>query len=259
MSEFLHWTAWRMEMPKAYGAFHLLSTALLLALTIVAARRLRNANERQNRVILGAVGAFLLLTEVYKIAFHMTVDPYGWQFWGVFPFQLCSVPMYLCVFCALCKNERFNRWWYEFMFAINMFGGLMAFIEPSGIQHTYITLTAHAYLWHMALIFVGLYLYFSRRACTDARSYYKAIAVYFGSCVVAQAFNLLFGDKINCFYISPYKQSPLAVFKDIYASCGWVVNMVLLILALLLASAAVYYIGYACRVKSVKHRKTVNV
>lgn len=255
MNEFLHWTAWRMDMPAAYGAFHLVSTAILLALTIFFAWRLRNANERQNRVVLGVVGAFLLLTEVYKIAFHMAVNPYDWSFWGAFPFQLCSVPMYLCVFCALCRNKRLNDWLYECMFAVNMFGGIMAFAEPSGIQHTYITLTVHAYVWHMALIFVGLYLYFSRRACMQTTGYKKAAAVYLASCVVAQGFNLIFGDKINCFYISPYKQSPLAVFKDIYASCGWVVNMLLLILALLLASAAVYYIGYYFRVKAAKRKE----
>ena len=242
-------------MPAAYGTFHLLSTAILLAVTIVAAWWLRNTTERQHRAVLGIVGGFLLATEVYKILFHVVVDPYDWGFFGCFPFQMCSVPMYLCVFCALCKNRQLNRWLYECMFAVNMFGGIMAFAEPSGIQHTYVTLTVHAYIWHMALIFVGLYLYFSRRACTDARSYRKAIAVYLGSCVVAQAFNLVFAGEVNCFYISPYVQSPLAVFESIYAACGWVVNMVLLILGLAIASAAVYYVGYYFRVRAAKKQR----
>jgi len=125
----------------------------------------------------------------------------------------------------------------------------MAFIEPSGIQHTYVTLTAHAYIWHMLLIFLGLYLYLSKRACMDRVSYKKAAVVYLASCALAQGLNLIFAGKINCFYISPYIQSPLAVFKDIYAACGWFVNMLLLILALLIASAVVYYIGYFLRVK----------
>lgn len=249
MTEFLQWTAWTMEKPESYGAFHLLVTFVLLAVTIVAAWRLRNANEKQNRVILGVVGGFLLLTEVYKILFHIFVDPYDWGFWGCFPFQLCSVPMYLSIVCALCRNRKVNAWLYEFMFAVNMFGGIMAFIEPSGINHGYVTLTWHAYVWHMLLIFIGLYLYLSKRVCLDKTSYRKAIAVYLGSCAVAQSLNLIFAGKINCFYISPYVQSPLAVFKDIYAACGWVVNMVLLMLALTIASAAVYYVGYFIRTK----------
>lgn len=249
MRAFLEWTAWEMEKPAAYGWFHILMTAGLLALTVFAAYLLRNTNEKQNRIVLGVVGGFLLVTEVYKIAFHMTVNPYDWYFWGAFPFQLCSVPMYLCVFCALCRNEKVNRWLYEGMFAVNMVGGIMAFIEPSGIQHGYVTLTIHAYVWHMLLVFVGLYLYMSKRVCTDKGSYRKAAGVYLAACGVAQGCNLIFGDKINCFYISPYVQSPLAVFKDIYAACGWVVNMVLLMLAVLLASAAIYYAGYALRVR----------
>ncbi len=250
MSEFLHWTAWTMEKPAAYGLFHIPFTLVLLAAAIAGAWRLRNTNDKQNRVVLGAVGSFLLATEVYKILFHMTVDPYDWGFWGTFPFQLCSVPMYLSIVCALCKSKKVNAWLYEFVFAVNMFGGIMAFIEPSGIQHPYVTLTVHAYVWHMLLIFLGLYLYLSKRVCLDRNSYGKAIAIYLLSCAVAQGLNLIFAGKINCFYISPYVQSPLAVFKDIYAASGWEVNMVLLILALSLASAAVYYIGYFIRTKS---------
>lgn len=255
MKAFLQWTAWTMEKPAAYGLFHFAFTLILLVVTVFAAWRLRNTGEKGNRIVMGAVGGFLLLTEVYKILFHIYVNPYDWGFWGCFPFQLCSVPMYLSLLCAFIKNEKVNAWLYEFMFAVNMFGGLMAFIEPSGIQHGYVTLTVHAYIWHMLLIFLGLYLYFSKRACMDRGSYKKAAAAYLVSCAVAQALNLIFAGKINCFYISPYIQSPLAVFKNIYATCGWFVNMVLLILALLIASAAVYYIGYFFRIKEKAGKK----
>ena len=250
MKAFLQWTAWTMDKPAAYGPFHLVFTAVLLAVTVWAAWRLRNTSEKGNRIVLGCVGGFLLLTEVYKILFHIYVDPYDWGFWGCFPFQLCSVPMYLSLWCAVCRNQKVNSWLYECMFAVNMFGGLMAFIEPSGIQHGYVTLTAHAYIWHMLLIFLGLYLYCSKRACIDRSGYKKAAVSYLVSCAAAQGLNLLFAGKINCFYISPYVISPLAVFKNIYAACGWLVNMVLLILALLIASAVVYYIGYLIRMKS---------
>lgn len=246
MEAFIQWTAWEMEKPAPYGLFHILMTLGLLALAVSGAWLLRNTNEKQNRIVLGVTGGLLLLAEIYKIAFHM-VHPAGWGFWGVFPFQLCSVPMYLSLICAFSKSKKLDSWLYEFMFAVNMFGGIMAFLEPSGIQHEYITLTLHAYVWHMALIFLGLYLYMSKRACTDRGSYKKAAVVYLATSVLAQMFNVIFGDKVNCFYISLTRHSPLAVFKDIYAACGGFVNMVLMIVAMLLASAIVYYIGYGIR------------
>ena len=247
MEAFIQWTAWQMEKPAPYGLFHILMTFGLLAIAVTAAWLLRNTNEKQNRIVLGAVGIFLLLAEVYKIAFHM-LHPDGWGFWGVFPFQLCSVPMYLSLICVFSSSRKFNSWLYECMFAVNMFGGIMAFLEPSGIQHEYVTLTLHAYIWHMMLIFLGLYLYMSKRACMDRGSYKKAAAVYLATCALAQTFNVIFGDRINCFYISLVRQSPLAVFKDIYAACGGLINCVLMIVAILLASAIVYYIGYGIRV-----------
>ena len=45
MRTFLEWTAWEMEKPAAYGWFHILMTAGLLALTVFAAYLLRNTNE----------------------------------------------------------------------------------------------------------------------------------------------------------------------------------------------------------------------
>ena len=179
MQEFFQSTAWLMEKPTSYGAFHLIATVILMSLVFLGAYLLRNADEKQNRIILFSVSGFLILTEVYKILFHITINPYNWGFFGSFPFQLCSVPMYLSLFCAFCKNQKINSWLYEFMFSVNMFGGIMAFIEPSGINHGYLTLTLHAYIWHALLIFLGLYLYLSKRVCLDIASYKKGIISYY--------------------------------------------------------------------------------
>lgn len=251
MRGFLEWTMWEMETPKSYGAFHIIASIILFAIAMVVAWKLKNTNEKQNKIVLGISGGMLLLFEVYKIAVHVVLDPYGWGgFWGVFPFQLCSLPMYLGIVCAICSNKKVNSWLYEFMFAINMFGGMMAFFEPSGINHPYITLTLHAYIWHMTLVFIGLYLYMSKRACNNNKDYYKALIVYYSSCILAQIFNIAFQSKgVNCFYISPFKRSPLAVFSSIYANFGWFANMVLLLLGISIAAGIIYYVGYAFRKK----------
>jgi hypothetical protein len=247
-----------------FGIFHICAVIVSVLAAVIAAKRAAGFVVDPGRwaskdawlvKILQITGFVLAALEIFKQLYLHFTSGSGAYDWWYFPFQLCSVPMYLCLFCAFCKNEKINSWLYEFMFSVNMFGGIMAFLEPSGIQHPIITLTAHAYLWHMTLIFLGLYLYLSKRVCNDHRSYFKGIIVYYIACAVAQSFNLIYGDKVNCFYISPYVQSPLAVFKDIYAACGWFVNMFLLMLGITLASGAVYYIGYYFRVKAKKKEK----
>lgn len=48
------------------------------------------------RILLG-VGLFLMFCEGYKLLFYYYVIGHGSFQWWVFPFLLCSIPMYLCV------------------------------------------------------------------------------------------------------------------------------------------------------------------
>jgi hypothetical protein len=257
MKEFLELTLIEIQQPKSYGLFHIITSVVLLSLAIFFAWKLRNTNEKQHKIVLASVGIGLLLCELYKILVHVIVDPYGWGFYPNLPYQLCSVPMYLCIICLLPLKGKVKSYLYEFMFAVNMFGGLISFFEPSGLNRPHLSLTMHAYLWHASLVFIGLYLYFSKRACTNKKSFYKVVVVYILASLLAQAFNLIYADTkiVNAFYISPFVQSPLVVFTEIYAKYGWLVNMILYMSAIMIASALVYYIGYYCRVLSNKKNK----
>ena len=232
-----------MEKPAAYGAFHLTFTFVGLALCIVAAYLLRNVGEKGNRILLVSVGVFLMLTEVYKQLFYYYYIGEGSYQWWIFPFQLCSVPMYLCVIAPFLKKGRIQSGMYYFMTTYNLLGGLMAFIEPSGIVHEYWTLTLHAFVWHMSLVFVGFYLIASGRCAKTKKDFTSAIITFVALCAVAFCINLIFwrvseGD-INMFYVGP-RYSPLLVFKDISLNFGWYVSTLLYIPAVTLGAFLIY-------------------
>ena len=69
LREFFAWTAWGMEKPPAYGAFHLTFTFVGLALSIFAAYKLRKLGDKGNRALLLGCGIFLLICEIYKQLF----------------------------------------------------------------------------------------------------------------------------------------------------------------------------------------------
>ena len=139
---------------------------------------------------------------------------------------------------------------------VNFLGGLMAFLEPSGIHHEYLTLTLHAYIWHMTLVFIGMYLFVTNRSITNLYGYIKGMAVFFMAAGLAQLLNVVFRkiEGFNLFYISPFTRSPLAVFKDFYVSVGWFWTMILYFLAIAIASAIIYYGLYA--VKKLLNKKS---
>ena len=151
--------------------------------------------------------------------------------------------MYLCVIAPFLKKGRIQIGMYNFMTTFNLLGGLMAFIEPSGIVHEYWTLTIHAFLWHMLLIFVGFYLIASGRFAKTKKDYLYAVMTFLCLCVVAFIINLIFwkvsaGD-INMFYVGP-RNSPLLIFETISEKLGWYVSTVLYIPTVCLGAFLIY-------------------
>ena len=256
MKKFLEWTAWPMTPPKSYGLFHILFVLIGFTIVIVGAWFLRKTNSKQNRIVLLSVGLFLIITEIYKQLFYFFVINNGSYQWSIFPFQVCSVPMYLCIICACSKNEKFNTVLYNFLFAFNFLGGAIAFTEPSGLNHPYWTLTLHAYVWHVMLVFLGFYLLFSGRAANHWLDYIKSSSVLGVCAVLAQIFNVSFHKLgfITMFFISPYYSNNLAFFDNFYKTHGWVANMFLFLFALLLGSAIIFYSCWGIKLL-IKYRK----
>lgn len=247
MEKAMEATAWKMTPPPAYGAFHLSFTFIGIALCFLIAYKLRNLSERRHKAVLFCVGAFLVITEIYKQLFYYFYIENNEYAWWIFPFQLCSVPMYLCLIAVFLKPGAVQNGIYGFMTTYNLLGGLMAFIEPSGITHKYWTLTIHAYLWHMMLIFVGIYLIFSGRCAKTKKDFFHAAATFLVLCAVAFCINLIFwdasGGTINMFFVGP-RNSSLAVFKDIAKKFGWYVSTALYIPAVTLGAFIIFLPSY---------------
>lgn len=232
LDAFMHTTAWPMEKPPAYGAFHLTFTFVGLALSIFTAWKLRKIGDKGNRVLLTGCSVFLLICEVYKqLFYYYYIGNHSYQWW-IFPFQLCSIPMYLCMITPWLKKGKLQQALYNFMMSFNLLGGLMAFIEPSGIVHEYWTLTLHAFIWHMLLVFIGLYIALSDRGGKTMADYKAAVITFLALCVIAFILNLCLAGvsdgNVNNFYIGP-SLSPLAIFKDIANNFGWYVSTILYI------------------------------
>jgi len=256
LDRFIEFTAWEMTKPKAYGPFHLIFSFVGIAVCLFLAWKLRKIGEKGNKILLISVSLFLIITEIYKQLFyyyHIENEKYNF---GIFPFQLCSVPMYLCLIAALVKPGKIQDGMYGFMTTFNLLGGIMAFIEPSGIVHDHLTLTIHAFVWHLSLIFIGAYLLMSGRGAKTKKDYLYAVITFVSLCVVAFIINLSLWDisngDINMFFVGP-RNSSLLVFKQISEAAGWYVSTLLYIPTVCLGAYIVFlpaYLYYKKRSKS---------
>ncbi len=236
-------TAWEMEKPKSYGAFHLLWVIIGVTLCVLLAWRLRRLGTKGNKRLLIGIGVLLTVCEVYKQLFYYYYLGGGSYQWWIFPFQMCSVPMYLCILAPLLRPGKVQSSMYHFMMIYNLMGGFMALVEPSGLLHEYWTLTLHAFLWHTILIFVGLYLGFSDRTSAQWSDFRLSTWTLLALCLIAFCINLLFwdvsGHDINMFFVGP-KNSSLLVFSTIAEKYGWYTSTVLYIPSMCLGGLLVF-------------------
>lgn len=217
-------TAWPMTPPTAYGLFHLLFLVSGLGGSVLVAYRLRRCSAICCRRILLGVGLFLICCEIYKLLFYYYVIGHGSFQWWVFPFQLCSIPMYLCLMANLIHNETIRRSIYAFICTYNLLGGFLALLEPSGLSHEYWTLTLHGFLWHTLLVFLGLFLLLSGNGPRSFKDFCCASMLFLILCSIAFCINLIFlrasGGEINMFFVGP-ANNPLVVFNQIAVRFGW--------------------------------------
>lgn len=247
LDHFFESIAWTMTPPPAYGAFHILYTLIGFLLCGFIAWKLRNVKEKTASRILFFSGLFLILTEVLKQLFYYFAIKDNCYSWGDFPFQLCSIPMYMCMVAPWLKPGKAKRGMYSFMVLYNLLGGAISFTEPSGLLHGYWFLTVHALMWHMLLVFIGLFICFSKRGGNQPGDYKGATWTFIALCAVAFGLNCFvqygLGQHMNMFFVGP-GNSPIVVFSQFSRWFGWYINTPIYIFAVSLGAYLVYLLIY---------------
>lgn len=236
--------------PEPYGLFHLVFVFSSLAVMVLICFFTRKNSERTFRIVIFSIGAVLFLSEIYKQLYYLYAAGGEGYDWNIFPFQLCSVPMYLCMAVGCMKKSRVRDAMCEYLVSIGFLGGIMAYAEPSGILNAHYFTLIHSCIWHALLIFIALYILFTKNACADLKGYIKAVAVLGGVVLTATVLNLIFRNKpdFNMCYISPFYNTPLAVFKDfdvvfqglLGRYIGRIVSIIIYIIALVLGGGLIY-------------------
>ncbi len=194
-------------------------------------------------------------SEIWK-QLTLTTWTGGIYIWWHFPFQLCSMPLYLLplrqVLLKLRHLTAVNIL-TDFLIDFSLLGGLCAFIDQSGMHYDLFVLTVHSYLWHFTMIFLGLFLVLSpklSRRSTDSsqvpvrRSYLPVALLFLFLATIAQCFNALFhtNGSINMFYISFWEPVTQIVFSDIAQLIGIPLEALIYLGCLLLGGLIVHKI-----------------
>lgn len=241
MERFFQLTAWPMVPPRPWSAFHLLLAVPGVWASCVLAVRMAAQKKNTSRVLFSC-GLLLTLMELYKQGFLFYIENDHQYNWWYFPFQLCTIPMYLCLCFPRFKSPCLQKAAAEFLKDFGFLGGIMALLVPPGLMHPYWTMTLHGFVWHFILIFAGVFCAASPLTDAAPQSFFKTLPLFFSCCLIALLINGAAGPMADAdmFYLSPYHPSSQPVFHQISSVLGIFPGILLYILAMTLGGYLVH-------------------
>ena len=248
--------AWRMEVPAMFGTFHI--AAVLIAVIIAAAgascaKRLSISGRIR---FLAVCGWVLVIMEVYKQLFLYFIVNGGTYDWWYFPFQLCSVPMYLCILLPLLSRGAADvkssaaSPVLTFLAVYTFTGAAAALIIPEDYLRSYAVLTLHGFIWHGILLMISLTILLSRMADLTRRGFARATALFLVMCAAAVCINIAVEPLMAAFYaegliphsyaamfyLNPYHLSPQPLVDTIQKSAGIPLGLALYVISIIAVS-----------------------
>lgn len=201
-----------------------------------------NAEERKFYKIMLFFSIFFFVLELAKqIALYRRFGYYN--VWYV-PFQLCSMPIWLCPVLAWMGRERGGAI-CTFLVDYGILGGIAALAVHDGFTFPDAPLlTAHGYVWHIAMLVLAVAVLVWGKADFSLRGFGRAAGLFLGLAFVAFLLCVAlhpFGD-CDMFYISPYHLSVQPVFHDVDAAIGRGPGIVLYLFAVCFGAGIVHTI-----------------
>ena len=254
-------TAWQMEAPELFGSFHirasLIAAAAAVFLAVFVCAGTSDPHKLKSRCAgaLEAAGWVLVILEIWKQLFIYFIVNGGAYDWWYFPFQLCSVPMYLCILLPA-TGGRLRSTFLTFLGGYTFVSAAATLIFPEDILRPYTALTVHGFVWHGLLLFISLVVLISGAADASARGLLRACGLFAAMCVIAVFINMAAEPAMQAgiaahtgikhsyaamFYLNPYHISPQPIISSIQKTAGIPAGLILYSLTIAAVSSA------ACR------------
>lgn len=219
------------------------------------------------------LGLFLLIFEIYKQFTYNKIrgfDHFNGYAFEIFPFQLCSIPMFIALIMPFIKVGNKRDTLIAFVGVYATIGGTVTIFynQKALFWWSDIGIYIHTITWHLVLMMLGLfsitYLKIGKgHFLRNLKIYFNTLVIFISFTLIAQFINFIvpfvlgrcdcMAFNANMFYISMYYPSTIWPLKQLWElspgplGYGWVLAYLVYLLALTIFSFLVmiiYYILY---------------
>jgi len=254
--EILSFLETEMVRPEPYGGFHIIWVGLAIFTIIFLFFRRKRNTEKQLKYVLGIYGITAFILEalkqiIWSVDYNNITNTFIWDYqWYAAPFQLCTMPIYVCLICLFLKKGRLRDSLLSFMAYVTILGSVATAIIPNDVFVRDVLINIHTMWLHLGSLVVSVYLLMSKEVTVSRKDFIRAIITFVIFILIANTLNIIVynsgvlnGETFNMFYISPYFESTLPVFDKIYTMVPYPVFLLIYFVALTLGAYIIYIIA----------------
>ncbi len=217
-----------MKKPELYGSladswFQYLWLVILVIATITAAVKMKDLNNKNLNKTLFTAGIVMVVFEIYKQLFF-SYDA-GWRYmWYAFPFQFCSVGMYLFILIPFVKNEKIRDGLIAFLATYSFFSGLAVMLYPATVFVSDVGINIQTMVHHGLLCVIGFGL-LANYLKPSFKSFFRGMIVFFVLILIASFLNIVHNNFIkngtfNMFFINPLYDTGIPILELVQPKVG---------------------------------------
>ncbi len=238
------------ETPALFGPVHIGALGLIVFANIAAGIWLRRFDAEKLTNILQKLGFAMVAAEIFKQWFCFVYvfdrEPNLW----FFPWQLCSMAMYVSSLIKLVKG-KIRTAFLVFLATYSVLGAVVALILPYDMLRPQIALVIHSFAYHGLMLTEAVIavLILSKRSGKEKPAFLPATVLFLIMAAIAEMINVISHSILqdprldpNMFYITPFYPSTQPVFSDIAVRYGIPVEIAAYIGVIIIASLCLFMI-----------------
>lgn len=259
--------------PPMYGWYHIMCWVLVFVVAALLCFLYKKGIIKSVTLVVVIISVIVLVLEIYKMIVIGFSLGEGGEYvfpWRSFPWQFCSMPMYIGLLVGITRGKVQNAL-YCFLATYAVFAGTAVMIYPGDVFTEIIGVNIQTMICHGSMLSIGIFLYYTNCVKAELKTLFKAIPVFIGCVVSATVLNEivyirgLSGDaSFNMFYISPYEEGYLPVYRVVqshveYPWCLYIYIAGFTVAAFLVLAVAMAIKRIAGAVKRRKEKRCAQV
>lgn len=242
----------RMERPVPYQSwFHYASLVGVFVLAVSLAFHFRKFSENRIREFVLTMGIIMVVLEIYKQINYSYTNAWSYR-WYAFPFQFCSMPMYVAILAGLVQNRNVRNVLYGFLSTYGLFAGMLVMFIPHDVFTDTIGINIQTMIHHGGAAVMGSVLLFADLPGKRVR-FSRVALVYAVSVAIAMTLNighnLLIQDgTFNMFFFNPRYGIHIDWIRPIYDRLTYGPYFLIYVLGFTFISYGIFVLGRTVRI-----------